>query len=60
LPQEGVYHPSVSPFVTSISSRCFKVRELRFGTQTPHLNPTKLAEGIFEILLGAELRGPWG
>jgi len=28
--------------------------ELKFGTQIPHLNVTKVTKGTFEILLGAE------
>jgi len=30
----------------------FEVRELRFGKQAPHLNATKLAEGIFKFMGG--------
>jgi len=39
-------------YVISISSPSFAAVELRFGTQTPHLNATKYSEGIFEILSG--------
>jgi len=38
--------------VDSISSHSFEARELRFGTQTPHLNAKKHTEWIFEILAG--------
>jgi len=37
-----------------------EAREVRICTQAPHLNATKHSEGIFEILLGAELQGPRG
>jgi len=41
--------------VTSTSSHSLKARKLRFGTQTPHQNATKVAKGIFEILFEATL-----
>jgi len=33
---------------------------MRFGTQTPHLNAKKPAEGIFEIFVGAWVTGSLG
>jgi len=42
--------PSVCLTVTSISSHSFKDKELRFGTQTPHLNATKVTKRILKIL----------
>lgn len=53
-------HLSACHILISISSNSFKDIELRFCTQTPHLNATKLSELIFEILFGGtELQGPW-
>jgi len=55
----GIIRLSVYLPVTSISSHRFEAKQLRFITQVPRLNETKCTEGIFEILLGAELQGHW-
>jgi len=39
-------HLSVCPDVTSNSSHSFEARELRFASQTPHINAKKLWRDI--------------
>jgi len=52
------YGVVVRASVNSISSHSFEARGLKIGTQTPHLNATKLLEGIFEILSRRRVTGP--
>jgi len=42
----------VSSVCADVTSVYFEAKEVRFGTQTPHLHSTKCKVGIFQIFEG--------